>query len=192
VVDGQCEFGATSTGDVLRVDSGATLTTARFRGFLYTSASSDNVLVANSGTLGSVFIESVEHVGATGGYLVSHAATNTMDVFINGLKSSSDNSVILPLVGSAVINLYSKNWVHSGSGPVYNVSGSTLNWFGDCVCATTPTPAGTFRANGTMYVDGDTVTAPATGDTFNNTDAGFGTGVGFYGRTAAGAWTKVF
>jgi len=192
LIDGQCEFGATSTGDVVRVDSGATLTTARFRGFLYTSASSDNVLAANSGTLGSVFIEAVEHVGNTGGYLVSNSATNTVNVFINGLKSTSDNSVILPLVGSSVINLYSKNWVHSGSGPVYNVSGSTLNWFGDCDCATTPAPAGTFRANGTMYVDGSTVSAPATGDTFNNTNAGFGTGVGFYGRTAAGAWTKVF
>ncbi|MBK6790867.1 MAG: hypothetical protein IPG77_25440 [Betaproteobacteria bacterium] len=111
---------------------------------MYTSASSDNVLAANSGTLGSVFIESVEHVGNTGGYLVSNSATNTVNVFINVLESTSDNSVILPLVGSSVINLYSKNWVHSGSGPVYNVSGSTLNWFGDCDCATTPAPAGPF------------------------------------------------
>ncbi len=54
----------------------------------------------------------------------------------------------------------------------------------------TGTPPVNFKGN--LRVDGSIVAAAA-GDQFWNTNAAFGApGVGLYGRTAAGAWTRVF
>jgi len=191
IIDSQCEFGATSTGDVVRVDSGATISTTRLRGFNYIPVSSSNAAVRNAGTATTVMLEGFETVGNTAGYVVAHNANNTMNLYIDNARTSTTNSPVISLLSGSTINCYSSNWTHSGSGAVYSVTGSTINWFGDCICSTSPAPVGSFRASGTMYIDGANITAPATGDTFNNTNAGFSAGVGFYARTAAAAWTRL-
>ena len=194
------EFASSSTGSVVRTTQTAVISTFAGTNIRYKPYSSSNALCSSiSGTangFSKIQLTNVEMIGNTGGYLLGLGGTYTTDAEITNVSSSTTNSPVTLTGSSAVVNLYSRNWKHSGSGAVYSVAGSTLNWAGDCDCSSTPGPAGAFRANGTMRVNAALVSGSVAGDTFYNTNTAWTSGSGtdksgFYGYTGS-AFTKVF
>lgn len=186
--DSYAEHGATSTGDWLREDAGAVITTRNFVNCEYRCASGNNAMVrGNNAGADTTFFSNVTLTGATGGYLILPGSNST--IFIDGVRSSSTDSPVTPVFSGRVANVYSNGWVHSGSGLVYGVAGSTVNLFGSG-SGPSSAPAGNFRCDGDFAQDGAAINAPQVGDRFRNSNAGFGTGLGLYGRSSAPAWVK--
>ncbi len=94
------------------------------------------------------------------------------------------------------------NPTSAGNAPIRVVNAGTYRIEGDMLASgstsidvqsVTNVGTPTLGMKGTLRIDGDEVNGPAAGDMFWNVDAAFGApGVGLYGRTGAGAWTRLF
>lgn len=85
----------------------------------------------------------------------------------------------------------------TSAASVLRLIGGALSHAANKLIGNQSSGTGTFSIkvpDGSAQVDGVAATAfaPVAGDEFWNTNAAFGTGIGKYGRTSAGAWQKLF
>jgi hypothetical protein len=169
-----CSFtGAASLGSIFSINTTSTYYNVYLNNCTVSGAQAAYVN-ANNGVAANVFMNNLTiSTGATSAYAgVFGGPTN---LFVNGYveRSAPTNNPFQCVT----------------AGVAYNFRFENMSRDTDQITKT----AGNLRLHGTTArTDGNSVNAPAIGDSFYNTNAAFGTGTGFYGRTSGAAWLKVF